>query len=111
MIGQIKGRWSVRWGERRRRKGMRERMQKRWRMQKRKKEEEEEMDEEEEESGAEAYGLEKRQVLRGLIDVEDGSVVVDLPNLGTQHLFILTESCFHCQGICRLEIYCSISLT
>jgi hypothetical protein len=27
----------------------------------------------------------------GLIDVEDGSVVVDLPNLGTQHVFILTE--------------------
>jgi hypothetical protein len=41
-------------------------------------------------SGAEAHGLEKPQVLRGLIDVEDGSVVVDLPNLGTQHGFILS---------------------
>jgi hypothetical protein len=28
--------------------------------------------------------------------VEDGSVVVDLPNLGAQHVFILTELCFHC---------------
>ena len=75
---------------------------------------EEEIDEEEEEeekSGAEAHGLEKPQVLRGLIDVEDGSVVVDLPSLGTQHLFILTKSCFHCQDICRLEICCSTSLT
>ena len=69
---------------------------------------EEEIDEEEEEeekSGAEAHGLEKPQVLRGLIDVEDGSVVVDLPNLGAQHVFILTESCFHCQGLFGLEIY------
>ena len=40
-------------------------------------------------SRAEAHGLEKLQVLRGLIDVEDGNVVVDLPNLGAQHLFIL----------------------
>ena len=47
----------------------------------------------------------KLQVLRGLIDVEDGSVVVDLPNLGAQHVFILTELCFHCQGIFRLEVY------
>jgi hypothetical protein len=31
--------------------------------------------------------------------VEDGSGVVDLPNLGAQHVFILTESCFHCPGI------------
>jgi hypothetical protein len=30
-------------------------------------------------SRAEAQGLEKPQVLRGLIDVEDGSVAVDLP--------------------------------
>ena len=50
-------------------------------------------------SRAEAHSLEKPQVLRGLIDVEDGSVVVDLPNLGAQHVFILTESCFQCQGI------------
>ena len=56
-------------------------------------------------SGAEAHSLEKPQVLRGLIDVEGGSVAVDLPNLGTQHVFILTELCFHCQGIFGLEIY------
>jgi hypothetical protein len=52
-----------------------------------------------------AHDLEKPQVLRGLIDVENGSVVVDLPNLGSQHVFILTESCFHCWGIFGLEIY------
>ena len=40
-------------------------------------------------SRAEAHGLEKLQVLRGLIDVEDGSVAVDLPNLGAQLAFIL----------------------
>ena len=40
-------------------------------------------------SRAEAHGLEKQQVLRGLIDVEDGSVAVDLPNLGAQHVLIL----------------------
>ena len=33
-------------------------------------------------SRAEAHGLEKLQVLRGLIDVEDGSVEVDVTNLG-----------------------------
>ena len=42
------------------------------------------------ESRAEASGLEKPQVLRGLIEVEDGSVAVDLLNLGTQLVFILT---------------------
>jgi hypothetical protein len=49
--------------------------------------------------------LEKPQVIRGFIDVEDGSVVVDVPNLGTQHVFILIELCFHCWGIFGLEIY------
>jgi hypothetical protein len=53
------------------------------------------------ESGAEA----KPQVLRGLIDVEDGSIVVDLPNLGAQLVFILIELCFHCRDIFGLEIY------
>ena len=43
-------------------------------------------------SRAEAHGLEKPQVLRGLIDVEDGSVAVDLPNLGAQLVFIF---CIH----------------
>jgi hypothetical protein len=56
-------------------------------------------------SRAEADGLEKQQVLRGLIDVEDGRVAVDLPNLGAQQEFILNELCFHCQGIFVLEIY------
>jgi hypothetical protein len=37
--------------------------------------------------------------------VKDGSVVVDLPNLDAQHVFILIESCFHFWGIFGLEIY------
>ena len=52
------------WG--RRRKWMREKTQRR----------------KKEKSGAQAQGLEKPQVLRGPIDGEDGSIVVDLPNLG-----------------------------
>jgi hypothetical protein len=41
-------------------------------------------------SRAKIHGLEKAQVLRGLIDVEDdsGRIAVDLPNLGTQHVII-----------------------
>ena len=90
MIGQIKGKVERRVEkERRRRKWKRERMQRR-----RKKK-----------SRAEAHGLEKPQVLRGFIDMEDGSVVVDLPNLGTQHVIILTVSSFHCQGLFRMESY------
>ena len=54
-------------------------------------------------SRAEACGLEKLQVLRGLIDVEDGSVAADLPNLGAQHVIILSVLCFHCQVITGLE--------
>ena len=90
MIGQIKGKVEQKVRERRRRKRKRERIERR----KKKKE-----------SRAEAHGLEKPQVLRGLIDVEDGSVAVDLPNLGAQHVFILIELCFHCRGIFGLEIY------
>ena len=86
MIGQIKGKVEQ--------KMERERMQRR-----RKKK-----------SRAEAHGLEKRQVLMGLIDMEDGSVAVALPNLGAQHVFILTELCFHCRGIFGLEIYCNTLL-
>jgi hypothetical protein len=56
------------------------------------------------ESRAEAPGLEKPQVIRGLLYGEDGSVVVDLPNKGTQHVFILIELCFHCLGLFGLEI-------
>ena len=88
MIGQIKGKVEQKVRERRRRKFERERMQRR-----RKKK-----------SRAEAHGLEKLQVLRGLIDVEDGSVAVDLPNLGAQHVFVLIELCFHCWGIFGWEI-------
>ena len=80
MIGQIKGKVEQKVGERRR-KWKRERTQRRRKKKK---------------SRAEAHGLEKLQVLRGLIDVEDGSVAVDLPNLGTQHVIILTVFCFHC---------------
>ena len=50
-------------------------------------------------SGAEAHGLEKPQVLRGLLYGEDGSVAADLPSLGAQHVIILTVLCFHCRGI------------
>jgi hypothetical protein len=64
-----------------------------------KKEKMEEEEEEEEEKQSRSTCLEKPQVLRGLRDVEDGSVAVDLPNLVTQHVFILTVFCFHCQGI------------
>jgi hypothetical protein len=82
MIGQIKGKVEQKvWG--RRRKWMREKTQRR----------------KKEKSGAQAQGLEKPQVLRGLIDGEDGSVVGDLPNLCAQHVIILTVSYFHCQGI------------
>ena len=35
------------------------------------------------------------------------SIVVDLPNLGTQHVFILIVLCFHCLGIFGMEIYCN----
>jgi hypothetical protein len=31
--------------------------------------------------------------------VEDGSVMVDLPNLDAQHVIILIVLCFHCRGI------------
>jgi hypothetical protein len=55
----------------------------------------------------EEHGLEKLQVLRGLINMEDSTVVVDLPNLGAQHVFILIELCFHCQVIFGFEIYCN----
>jgi hypothetical protein len=58
---------------------------------------------------AEARGLEKPQVPWDLTDVEDGSVVVDLPNIDTEHVLILTELCFHCQGLFGLEIYRNIS--
>jgi hypothetical protein len=58
------------------------------------------------ESGAEAPGLEKLQVIRGLLYGKNGSVVVDLPNRGAQHVFIVIELCFHCLDLFELEIYC-----
>ena len=70
--------WKIR---RRRRKWKREKMQRRRRRKKKK-------------SRAEAHGLEKPQVIRGLIDVKDGSAAVDMSNLGAQHVFILIELCF-----------------
>ena len=50
MIGKIKGRWSRRWRERKRRKWKRERSQKRRKKKK---------------SGTEAHGLKKPQVFKG----------------------------------------------
>jgi hypothetical protein len=41
----------------------------------------------------------------GSLDVEDGSVVVYLPNLGTQHVFILIVLCFYCSGIFGMESF------
>jgi hypothetical protein len=80
------------------------------RKKKEKMEEGEDTEEEKMRSKAEARGLEKRKVLRGLIDVENGSVAVDLPNLGTQHGFILIESCLHCPGILGLERFTATDL-
>jgi hypothetical protein len=85
MIGQIKGKVEAKVGRKKK-----EKMEERERMQRRRRKKK---------SGAEAQGLEKLQVLRGLIDVEDGSVAVDLPNLGAQRVFILIVLCFHCRGI------------
>jgi hypothetical protein len=37
--------------------------------------------------------------------VEDGSAMVDLPNLDAQHVFLLIELCFYCWDIFGLEVY------
>ena len=37
--------------------------------------------------------------------MEDGRVVVDLPNLGTQHVIVLTVLCFHLPGLIWEEIH------
>ena len=63
------------------------------------------MEEEWKGSGAEARGLKKSQVVRGLTDGEDDSVVVDLLNLGAQLVFILIELCFSLLGLFELENY------
>jgi hypothetical protein len=70
MTEQIKGK--MEWKERK--GGLRER---------------EKAEEEEEEKQSRSTCRDKPQVLRGLIDVEDVSVVVDLPNLGAEHVFLL----------------------
>ena len=106
-MGRKKGKVEQNWGEGRNRKWKRERT-------KRKSKEEDDAGEEGEEGKrkrtrkrkrkrAEPHGQEKLQVLRGLIDVEDGSVAADLPNLGAQHVIILSVLCFHCQVITGLE--------
>jgi hypothetical protein len=90
--------WKIR---RRRRKWKREKMQRRRRRKKKK-------------SRAEAHGLEKPQVIRGLIDVKDGSVAVNLPNLGAQHVIILIVLClghiweeiYHNNNRCRKSTLC-----
>jgi hypothetical protein len=56
-------------------------------------------------SRAEARGLEKPQVLRGLIDGEDGSVVGDLPNLGATACIHIHCVVFSLPGRMREEIY------
>ena len=92
MVGQIKGKVEQAEGRERKRENW-----KRERTRRRKKKK----------IGAEAHGLEKLQVLRSFIEGEDGSVAIDLPNLGTQHVIILIELCFHCRDIFGLEIYCN----
>jgi hypothetical protein len=64
MTEQIKGKVELKVGKRRRRKWTREKMRRRRRRKK---------------SRAGAHGLEKLQVLRGLINVEDGSVAEICP--------------------------------
>ena len=48
-------------------------------------------EEEEEEKQSRSTGLGETTSSKGSHNVEDGSVVVDLPNLGAQHVFILME--------------------
>lgn len=86
MIGQEKGRWSFKFG----REGGGGEGRRRWK-----------------ERGVEACGLEKRQVMRGLLEGEDGSAVIDLSNLGAQLVLILIELCFYCPDLFGLEICCN----
>jgi hypothetical protein len=67
--------------------------------------EREDTEEEEEEKRSRSTWPGETSSSKGLIDVEDDSVMVDLPSLGAQHILILTELCFHCPGIFGLEIY------
>ena len=63
------------------------------------------MEEETEEKQSRSIWPGETASYKGLIDGEDGSVVVDLPNLGIQHAFILIELCFLCLGTFGLESY------
>jgi hypothetical protein len=75
----------------------------------RKREREDDGEGERRKSGAEAHGLEKPQVIRCLLYGEDGSLVVELPNLGTRHVFLLIKLCFHCPELIGLEICYNIN--
>jgi hypothetical protein len=55
------------------------------------------IEEEKKESGAEALSL-RNHSYKGLIDGEDSSVVVDLPNLGSQLIFIFNWVVFSLLG-------------
>ena len=76
MIGQIKGKVQLKLG-----RGKKEKM------------EEREKERERENTGGGRRKVEQKPIEtashKGLIDVEDGSVVVDLPNLGSQHVIII----------------------
>jgi hypothetical protein len=67
--------------------------------------ERERMMEEEEEEGKRSRSTWPGETAsyKGFLYGEDGSAVVDLPNLGAQHAFILIELCFLCRGIIGLE--------
>jgi hypothetical protein len=54
-----------------------------------------------------ARGLEKLQVTRDRVDGEKSSVVVELPSLGGQLVYISTELYCLCPGLFGLEINCS----
>jgi hypothetical protein len=97
MIGQIKGDVERRVGEREEGENGRERERER-----------EREGERERERGHRGGGRRRKVEQKHMFwrnckflkeDVEDGSVVVDLPNLGAQHVFILIESCFYCRGL------------
>lgn len=54
-------------------------------------------------NGAETHGLEKPQVIKNLMNGEYSSVVVELPNLGPQLVFILIKLCLLYTGLFGLE--------
>jgi hypothetical protein len=52
-----------------------------------------------------ACGLEKPRVLRDLMTGGCSSVVLHLPSLGTQLVFIFIELYFSCMSLLGLEVY------